>query len=115
LRQKNYTKAAEIFRSVADSKDFSEILRHYAKIMLVSIAIDHTDALAKEDVESFVKDLDQPSTPFSDNAKIVKSLYLVKENRTDEARKILSAVLKSPTISDTAKFEAAAILESLGA
>ena len=112
LRQKNYAKAAEVFRSVADSKDSSEVLRHYAKIMLVSIAIDHSKILPKEEIENCIKDLDAPVTPFTDNAKIVKSLYLVKENKFDEARRILSTVLKSPTISDTIKFEAAAILEA---
>jgi len=110
FRQKNYAKSVEAFRAVLGSTDAPESLRHYARIMLVSIALDHPSVIKQEDLDSYVKDLDVQGTPFVYNAKIVKALYLIKENKTQEAQVILNSIIKAQDVSDVIKVQAAALL-----
>ena len=113
LREKDYLKANECFRFVIDAKSAPALLSDYAKIMLVSIALDHPEVIAKVELDKYIKDLDSANTAFIYNAKIIKSLYFIKENKIKEAQEILASILNSQEVPDVFRVQAAAIMDSV--
>lgn len=113
LREKNYPKAVEALSQIVAEKNCALELSQYAKIMLVSIAIDHDNIVDSAAVQEYLKEIDLPNMPFVGNAKIVKSLYLIKVDRNDDASQVLSSIINSKNFSSVIKVQAAAIADSI--
>ena len=113
LEESKFQQAAQILEEIIAAQETDEIISNYARLMLVLICLDHNNLILPNKLAEHVKILDQPGFAFAGNAKIVKSLYLIKENRKTEAESLLKELLQNSETLDLLKVQASAIIASL--
>jgi hypothetical protein len=112
LKEQNFSEAAKNLQEIIVAKKSPEVLKQYAKLMLVSLSLDHENIIPKASLVKYIDDLSDEKIQFSYNAKIIKSLYLTKEGKQDEAKTLLQDVLNKNPLPEAIRDQALAILAS---
>jgi hypothetical protein len=113
LNDKNPKQAAEHLQDIVLDKKSSDLLKQYASIVLVSLALDYKDIIKNDDLEAYAAYIDKDNTPLQYNGKILKSLYLIQTNKKAEAKEILKGIITQKAVPESIKIQASAILASL--
>jgi predicted negative regulator of RcsB-dependent stress response len=113
LKDKNPQQAAKHLQDIILDKKSSELLKQYASIVLVSLALDYKDIIKNDDLEAYVAYIDKDNTPLQYNGKILKSLYLIQTDKKSEAKEILKGIITQKVVPESIKIQASAILASL--
>ncbi len=113
MQDKDFAKAALLFKEIIAAKDVNTIVSQYAKIMLVSVCLDHGGILSADELAKYAQDLGSPNEAFYGNGAIVKSLYFISVNQKQEAENLMNILLNNPDVSNLLKVQASAIIASL--
>lgn len=111
--KKNKDALASI-ENILNSKKYSELTMSYARLMWVGIKLDE-NKLSEEDqklMEKYFASFVEKS-PFYGSAKILEALFLKKNGKKEEAKKVAEVILASDFVPTGVKHEARAVLANL--
>jgi predicted negative regulator of RcsB-dependent stress response len=112
IKGKNFSNAVVILHEIIASTNAGKIIKNYAKINLVSISLDRPDLVPASYIEKYITEIDIKSLPLARNGQIIKSLYLIKQSKLDEAANILKEISQDPDVSREIQLQAKAIIAS---
>ena len=115
MQIKNITEAIKQLEVIINNKEYSEITTSYAKILYISLILDITNLNGAQENKSreYLQYFNKEYQVFYTTATLLKSLFYLKNDQLDLAKKYAFEVLKLPRASGVIKEQAKAIIANI--
>lgn len=115
IKNNNTEEALKSIEDIAANKTMSEITRSYAKILYLNLILDMNDINADQEnkIREYFQFFSKDTQVFYATATLLKSLFYLKKQQFDLAKKYSMEILDLPRASVVIKDQARAIIEKL--
>lgn len=115
IKNNNTIEALKSLENIADNKVMSEITKSYAKILYVNLILDMNDVNAEQEnkTREYLQSFSKDTQVFYATATLLKSLFYLKNQQFDLAKKYSMEILDLPRASLVIKDQARAVIENL--
>jgi len=116
IKSNNSAEATKLLEDIADNNAMSEITRSYARVLYVNLILDVDKLSAQQEnkTREYLQSFDKDTQVFYATATLLKSLFYLKNQQFDLAKKYSMEILGLPRASMIIKDQARAVLEKLG-
>jgi hypothetical protein len=111
LKNQKFGNAVKILHEIIASPKASNIIKNYAKLNLIAMSLDHAQLVPISYIEKYINEID--TMPLLHNSKIIKSLYLIKQNQQEQAKNLLKNILSDKNVAEAIQIQAQSIMANM--
>lgn len=115
ITDKNYANAKSLLENIINNKEHSELTSSYARLLWLSLTIDESTVSNDErsKIQEYLQYFNHEDKAFSGTISIIKAILLIKNNSTEEAKKVLQQTISLTHMPQVVKEQAKALLTNI--